>query len=261
MSSISDQLVSPLTHLLFALADDKLMLGHRNSDWTGLGPILEEDIAFSALAQDEIGHAQALYEFVSELLGNPGGADELAFGRKPEEYRCASIVEVLDEFDWATAVVRKFFCDHCDKIRLSNLADSNYRPLADLCRRMAAEEQVHLNHVNGWMIRLGRGTDESRQRMQKAMDALAPHAAMLFESLEDENVLVQAGVYPQGTAALFDAWKTTVEAIAKQAGLAVNLTAPDPTAQGGRRGRHTQHFNELLDEMCEVYRIEPGAAW
>ena len=129
METLPEQLKEPLTHLLLALADDKLMLGHRNSDWTGLGPILEEDIAFSHLAQDEIAHAQAIYEFIGNMIKpGAGGADELAFGRTPEEYRCAHIVEVPDEFDWATAMARKFYCDHFDLLRLNRLAESTTNP-------------------------------------------------------------------------------------------------------------------------------------
>src|SRR5688572_15539934 len=159
MMPLPNNLKQPLAHLLLALADDKLILGHRNSDWTGLGPILEEDIAFSHMAQDEMAHAQALYQFIGPLVGK--SADELAFGRASNEYRCAHIVEVPDEFDWATALARKFFCDHFDMLRLQRLSNSSHKLLADLSRRIAAEEQLHVEHVDRWMVRLGRGTEES----------------------------------------------------------------------------------------------------
>src|SRR5262245_63515719 len=106
------------------------MLGHRNADWTGLAPILEEDIAFSSLSQDELAHATALYQMVAGMLGT--SADKLAYGRKPEEYRCAQLVELSDEFNWATAIGRNFFCDHFDAGRLARLAQSAYTPLAQL---------------------------------------------------------------------------------------------------------------------------------
>src|SRR4029453_7517436 len=149
MDQISEKLKKPLSQLLLSIADDKLILGHRNSDWTGLGPILEEDIAFSHLAQDEIAHAQAIYDFLGNLIGKR--ADDLAFGRKPEEYRCATIVEVPDEFDWATALCRQFFCDHFDALRFARLSNSNIKPLADLSRRIAAEEAVHVQHSDSWV--------------------------------------------------------------------------------------------------------------
>src|SRR5579864_8029434 len=115
MDQLPEQLKQPFVQLLLSIADDKFMLGHRNADWTGLAPILEEDIAFSSLAQDEISHAGVLYQIVADLLGTT--PNKLAYARKPEEYRCAELVEISDEFDWAIAVCRNFFCDHLDFLR------------------------------------------------------------------------------------------------------------------------------------------------
>jgi ring-1,2-phenylacetyl-CoA epoxidase subunit PaaC len=261
MNGLPENLKQPLATLLLALADDKLMLGHRNSDWTGLGPILEEDIAFSHMAQDEMAHAQAIYEFVAQMLGTPGGADELAFGRKPEEYRCAHIVEAPDEFDWATAMARKFYCDHFDLLRLQRLSQSTLKPLADLSRRIADEEQLHVTHVDGWIGRLGRGSPESRKRVQKALDHLAPLASWLFEPFDGLKALVDAKVYPDSDFTMADAWIASLQNVASDAGLSVAIEFGSPDTKGGRRGVHTPHLKELLEEMCEVYRIEPGAAW
>ena len=170
MTRIAEHLKGPLVELLLSVADDKLLLGHRNSDWTGLGPILEEDIAFSSLAQDEIAHAKTLYELAAGLTG--GSADQLAFGRGPEQYRCAAIVELPDDFDWAFALGRQLFCDHFDLLRLQRLASSSFKPLADLAARLAAEEQVHVDHADAWVRRLGKGTDDSHRRMQSAVERL-----------------------------------------------------------------------------------------
>ena len=259
MNGLPDNLKQPLATLLLALADDKLILGHRNSDWTGLGPILEEDIAFSHMAQDEMAHAQAIYEFVGQMIGK--SADELAFGRKPEEFRCAHIVEVPDEFDWATAMARKFYCDHFDLLRLQRLSQSSLKPLADLSRRIADEEQLHVTHVDGWIKRLGRGGSESSERLQKALDALAPQAVWLFEPFDGLKALVDAKVYPGSDFPMADAWTDALQTVASGAGLKVTIEFGSPDSKGGRRGVHTPHLKELLDEMCEVYRIEPGAAW
>lgn len=257
--TIAEQHKQPLANLLLALADDKLMLGHRNSDWTGLGPILEEDIAFSSLAQDEIAHAQAIYNFVGEFLGKD--ENELAFGRPPEEYQCATIVEPHDEFDWAVALVRQFFCDHYDLLRLNRLANSSHKPLADLAKRMAREEQVHVDHADSWIKRLGRGTSESRERVQHALDKLTPLASSLFEPVEGEQELEAAGLYPAGDESMFDAWRGEIESVLNEANLKTDVPSPGTSQHGGRRGKHSDAFTELLDEMCEVYRIEPGAKW
>lgn len=256
---LSEPLKPPLATLLLAIADDKLMLGHRNSDWTGLGPILEEDIAFSHLAQDEIAHAQAIYELAGQVLNK--SADELAFGRTPEQFRCAHLVEVPDEFDWATALVRNFFCDHFDVLRLQRMANSIWAPLAALSRRVAAEEQLHVEHVDSWMVRLGAAGGESKQRLQKALDALAPLSTWLFEPFDGLKALVDAKIYPGSDFPMYDAWLAAIQHVLQRAGLRANIEVGSPETRGGRRGVHTEHLKPLLDEMCEVYRIEPGAAW
>jgi ring-1,2-phenylacetyl-CoA epoxidase subunit PaaC len=257
---VPEPLVPAMSALLLAVADDKLLLGHRNSDWTGLGPILEEDIAFSSLAQDEIAHAQALYEITGGLTGRTG--DALAFGRDPASYRSAAIVEVPDEFDWAVAIARQLFCDHFDLLRLQRLAASSWTELAALAARLVAEERVHVEHVASWARRLGAGTDESAARMQTALDRLAPMAPALFEPVDGQADLRHAGLYPGDDAEMYDAWKRGLCALADEARLDLELPAfdPDPPA-GGRRGVHTEFLVPLLDEMCAVYRIEPDAAW
>lgn len=259
MSDLSPQQKTALFELLLAVADDKLMFGHRNSDWTGLGPILEEDIAFSSIAQDEIAHAQALYELASTLDTKKRSADELAFGRTPEQYRCAQIVELPDEFDYATAIARKLFCDHFDRLRLGLLANSGYLPLAQLAKRLVAEEQVHVEHVDGWTCRLGKGSKEANQRLQKALDALSPAAVMLFETTAGQELLAQNGIYAAGDD-MFRLWRDEITDLCRSANLTVNLSAPNSEA-GGRHGAHSKYLKELLDEMCEVYRIEPTGKW
>ncbi|MHC4414122.1 MAG: 1,2-phenylacetyl-CoA epoxidase subunit PaaC [Planctomycetota bacterium] len=259
MKELSENSRRPLAELVLSAADDKLMLGHRNSDWTGLAPILEEDIAFSSLAQDEIAHAQALYELAGTLTGR--SADELAFGRGPPDFRCAQIVELPDDFDWAFAVCRQFFCDHFDALRLARMAGSSCKPLADLASRLVAEEQVHLEHSDSWLVRLGRGTDDSKQRIQRALETLGPHATMLLEPVEGQDGLESAGLYPAGGADLFEQWSAALRRVTDAAGLGLALDRPSLEQAGGRRGRHSEHLAPLLDEMCEVYRLEPHAAW
>ncbi len=249
----------PLVELLLSVADDKLMLGHRNSDWTGLGPILEEDIAFSSLAQDEIAHAQVLYGLASEIDGR--SADALAFGRGPDEYRCAQIVELPDDFVWAFALCRQFFCAHFDALRLQRLASSSYKRLADIAARLGSEEQVHVDHADSWMRRLGTGGDDANSRLQIALDRLAPVAPMLLEPSEAADALEAAGIYPTLSTDMFEAWSAGLGDVANAAGLTLKLTRPSPDEPGGRRGRHSEHLAPLLDEMSEVFRVEPTAAW
>lgn len=259
MDPLSEHLKRPLIELLLSVADDKFMLGHRNSDWTGLAPILEEDIAFSSMSQDELAHASALYEMVAQLQGTK--ADRLAFGRKPEEYRCAQIVELSDGFDWAKAICRNFFCDHFDRLRLGRLSRSRYTPLAQLAGRLAAEEQIHVEHVDSWMRRLGRGGEEAGRRMQAALDALEPLAGALLEPTEGLELLEAEEIYPQAAPGMFQQWSAELASVAGEAGLTLALQPIPADTVGSRHGRHSEGFLPLLDELTEVYRLEPEAAW
>jgi ring-1,2-phenylacetyl-CoA epoxidase subunit PaaC len=260
LATLNQDTQTALIELLLSIADDKLMLGHRNADWTGLGPILEEDIAFSSIAQDELSHAFALYEFIGKLSGST--ADHIAYGRAPEEYRCAAIVEPPDEFDYATALVRQFFCDHFDGLRLMRLSRSSDAGLAALGKRMAAEERIHVEHADAWVRRLGAGGEEARARVQAALEGLAPHADSLFEPTKALEQLEKTGIYPLLDPPLFEQWRTALESVAAAAKFTLPLAAvPNVSIPGGRRGRHSGEFRALLDEMCEVYRVEPEAAW
>jgi ring-1,2-phenylacetyl-CoA epoxidase subunit PaaC len=259
MDKLTDDLKRPLVQLLLSVADDKFLLGHHNADWTGLAPILEEDIAFSAMSQDELAHAQVLYQMVASLLSNTT-ADKLAYGRRPEEYRCAHFVEMSHGLDWAIALARNFFCDHFDFLRLHRLAASAYTPLAQLAGRLAAEEQIHVEHVDSWLKRLGRGGQEAHDRMQDALDRLAELAVMLAEPTEGLEILESQGIYPPTTPSMFERWSADLQRVTQEAGLSLTLP-PLPTRIGGRRGRHSAVFGTLLDELTEVYRVEPEAAW
>jgi ring-1,2-phenylacetyl-CoA epoxidase subunit PaaC len=259
VDKLSEHLKRPLVELLLSVADDKFMLGHRNADWTGLAPILEEDIAFSALSQDEIAHASALYEMVAQLQGTK--ANRLAFGRRPDEYRCARIVELSDEFDWAKALCRNFFCDHFDVLRLDRLAQSRYTPLAHLAGRLAAEEQIHSEHVDSWMRRLAHGGTEAHRRMQEALDAVAPLAPALGEPTEGVDLLESEGIYPKTVPGMLERWGDDLGRVIRDAGLKLELQPIAANVAGGRRGKHSEVFPALLDELTEVYRIEPEGAW
>lgn len=259
MDTLPDETKRPLIELLLSAADDKFILGHRNADWTGLAPMLEEDIAFSSLAQDDIAHAMAMYEMVAGLAG--GDANRVAYGRSASEYRCCELVELHDEFDWAVAIVRQFLCDHFEQIRLGRLAVSAYEPLRQLAVRMLAEERLAIGHADQWLVRLGRAGEDARVRIQTALDRLVPIAAGLFEPTEGVEKLEAAGVYPKGDADPFDRWAGAIENVIEDAALDVTPLRLQSAFAGGRRGRHSAAFEQLLDEMTEVYRVEPGATW
>jgi ring-1,2-phenylacetyl-CoA epoxidase subunit PaaC len=161
-----------VSDLVLKMADDELLIGHRNSEWTGLGPILEEDIAFSSMAQDKIGHALALYSVLHEQFG-AAGADQLAFNRKEKEFRSCHFTELpIGEYDFS--IIRHFLFDHAEALRYELLAASSFKPLAMLAKKIKGELKYHVLHANSWIVRLGRGTEESHQRLQDAIDKAMP---------------------------------------------------------------------------------------
>ena len=159
--------------LLLSLADDELILGWRDSEWTGIAPFLEEDVAFSSIAQNEIGHARALYELAARELGTT--ADELAFDREPSEYRCARLVE-LRLTSWEHTIARHYLYEEADAARLERLKASGDEELAGLAAKIDREETYHRLHAQMWFDRLA---DEPR--FAAALEELRPLAAGILE--------------------------------------------------------------------------------
>jgi ring-1,2-phenylacetyl-CoA epoxidase subunit PaaC len=243
-----------LKELLFRLADDEVIIGHRNAEWTGHGPILEEDIAFASMAQDEIGHAQAYYALLHEL--GEADPDQLAFNRGPADFRCAQLVE-LPRGDWAFSVARQFLYDAAESVRLAALSHSSYQLLAQAARKFAGEEKYHFMHGKTWMMQLGRATSESRTRLQTALDQAFPYAQGMFETTEaDAAIVAEALQAPE--AELKQEWLALIQPILAEAG----LTVPEAAAiVGGRKGQHTEHLTALLNDMQLVFRTDPEATW
>jgi ring-1,2-phenylacetyl-CoA epoxidase subunit PaaC len=160
--------------LLLEIADDELILGWRDSEWTGIAPMLEEDVAFSSIAQNEIGHARALYELVARDRGTT--ADELAFDRAPEEYLCAPIVE-LRLLDWERTIARHYLYEEADAVRLGRLKESADPEVAGLAAKIDREEAYHRMHAQMWFERL-----QDEPRFTTALEELRPQAAALLDS-------------------------------------------------------------------------------
>jgi ring-1,2-phenylacetyl-CoA epoxidase subunit PaaC len=165
--------VSARTQLLLSLADDELIVGWRDSEWTGIAPTLEEDVAFSSIAQNEIGHARALYELAAAELGT--NADALAFDRAPDEYRCAPLVE-LHLLEWAHTIARRYLYEEADRVRIDALMRSDDAELAGLAAKIDREETYHRMHAEMWAERL---RDEPRFRA--AVEELWPYALGVLE--------------------------------------------------------------------------------
>jgi ring-1,2-phenylacetyl-CoA epoxidase subunit PaaC len=255
----------PLHTLLLAVADDEFILGYRNSEWTGIAPMLEEDVAFSSMAQDEIGHARLMYQMLEAETGI--SADKIAYARQPEEFLSCRLMEHR-KLDWAHAVARQFLYDTADHVRLEALSHSSYTPLANASQKILREEKYHLMHGDMWLNRLATLSDDSRTRLINALNIIWPDALGIFEELPGEGELVSEGILPQSTADLQSIW------LAETAPYFHNLDLPFPAVEetgiyrptieaitGGRRGQHTPEFTELWEEMTSVYRLDPEAVW
>ena len=155
---------------LLEIADDELILGWRDSEWTGIAPLLEEDVAFSSIAQNEIGHARALYEVVARELGTT--ADELAFDRPPQEYRCSALAE-LRLPEWERTIARHYLYEEADALRLERLKQSDDAEIAGLAAKIDREEAYHRIHAEMWIDRL-LASDEGRAKLEEAVEELRP---------------------------------------------------------------------------------------
>jgi len=223
--------MSKRTDLLLDLADDELFLGWRNSEWTGIAPFLEEDVAFSSIAQNEIGHARALYELAAAELGTT--ADELAFDRKLEDYRCAPLVQ-LRRLEWARTIARHWLYETADEIRLAALKASDDLEIAGIAAKIDREEAYHRMHAEMWVDRL-LASKEGRARLNEAMDELWPYALGV---LDDE---------------LRPELRRRAE---ERLGRALPDVEPVP------RDVHEAELGELWEEMTMVRRSAPsGAEW
>ena len=243
-----------LIHKLTALADDELVLGHRNSEWTGHAPILEEDIALANLAQDELGHALLWYGLVQGLDGSD--PDELVYFRKPEAYRNVQLLE-LPKGDWAFTMLRQYLFDAYEYVNLARLAESSYTPLAETVAKIRKEEMFHLRHSHAWTERLGLGTSESNRRMQAALETLWPYAQQLFLSSPGEDSLIREDIVPD-LAEVEAAWLAHVTPHLETSGLSLPTSH---TPQATSRAAHTDHLNSLLEDLQQVARLEPQGTW
>lgn len=253
------ELSDALRKLLYSMADDDLIIAHRNSEWTGIGPILEEDIAFSSIAQDKLGHSQALYTILHTELGEEE-PDTIAFGRSESEFTCCRFVE-LPIGDYAFSLMRHLLFDLADQLRFELLESSTFEPLARLARKVRGEIKYHLFHGVTWVRKLGgEGNEESRARMQSALDEAFPFALGIFEPRPGDQLLVDEGVFI-GEDELRERWLLALSNIVAESSLRMPEVETLDAEYGGRQGNHTEYLAPLLEEMTEVFRIDPEAAW
>jgi ring-1,2-phenylacetyl-CoA epoxidase subunit PaaC len=237
------------------MADDEFVIGFSDSEWTGIAPLLEEDLAMSSLAQDEIGHAAALYGLLADLT--EGDADALAYDREPDEYRHARLLD-HGRGDWAMTIARRYLYETSDAVRLAAVVDGSWAPLAGLVAKIVREERYHAMHIDAWLKRLATIDGQPRDRLVASLEALGPDAATVFTPLPGEAALVADGILAAPMSELEARWRAVVEPTLTRLGLPLPPPASDPA-----RGRvdHGEAFRWLWTEFTSVRSSEPGATW
>jgi len=284
----------PRVLLLLSLADDELVIGHRHSEWTGWAPHLEEDLAFSSIAQDEMAHARLLYELAEPIAGRD--ANSLALGRRPEEYRHAVICERPNR-DWGYTIARQWLYDEADDVRTASLEGSSWKELKDALAVIRMEERYHLDHGRTWFRRVAEDGVTARDRLAAGLELAVPEAMALFEAVSGEDALLSEGILARPSADLLAEWLDRIGSNLESVSLDYVLTRHTrlgefvPTSSGeveerdeltvpgverrdgtwvhvggfagtgGRHGRHSEDFEPLWEEMTALHRAFPGASW
>lgn len=246
------------------LADNSMILGHRLSEWCGHGPFLEQDMAMTNIALDLIGQARSLYALAAEIQNQGKTEDDIAFLRYEHEYSNVLLVEQPNG-DFAHTIARQFFFSAYQlplyKSLYENLGatdDEHLRTLRGILEKAIKEVNYHLRWSGEWVIRLGDGTAESHQRMQKALDDLFRYTGEAFLKDETDNIAIREG-YGVDPDTFYAEYRKTLESVTSEA----TLTLPANTVMltGGKQGRHSEYMGYILTEMQYMQRAYPNASW
>jgi len=249
--------VEALKDLIYKMADDLLIIGHRNSEWTGFGPMLEEDIAFSSMAQDKIGQSYLFFQMLDEL--GESDPDTVAFMRNSEQFHNSQLVELPNgEYDFS--LIRHFLYDYADLTRFELLSESTVEPLSDAAKKFKGELRYHTMHAKKFIQKLGSANEESISKLQTSLDQLIPYAMGIFEPSKFEGDIIESGFF-RGEEACKAIWLERISEILADTELELPEISGIEPVFGGRYGAHTEHLQPLLDEMSEVFSTDPTAEW
>jgi ring-1,2-phenylacetyl-CoA epoxidase subunit PaaC len=239
------------------LADNSLILGQRNSEWCGHGPVLEQDIAITNISLDLIGQARNFYQYAAMLIGNDATEDSLAYLRKENEFKNCLLVE-QPKGDWAQTILRQFFFSQYQYLLFQQIQNSKNEQLAAIAEKSLKEITYHLRWSSEWVIRLGDGTKESHDRMLKAIGEYWKYTGELFEAATYELRLAGQGIVID-LSNIKEQWTAKVKEILSEA----TLTIPGKTSmqEGGKEGKHTEHLSHILSELQYMQRTYPGCEW
>jgi ring-1,2-phenylacetyl-CoA epoxidase subunit PaaC len=231
------------------LADNSLVLGHRNSEWTGHGPILEQDIALSNISLDLIGQARNFYQYAADLRNDGSTEDTLAYFREADEFLNCLLVE-QENGDWGKTIMRQFLFSSYQLLVYEDMLASKDERLSAIAGKSIKEVKYHLRWSSEWVIRLGLGTEESQRRMTNALNELWRYTEELYTPANYEGTF---------NPKIRESWKERAFDILQQA----HLSPPNDTTMvfGGKIGQHSDHLSALLNEMQYMQRTYPGMEW
>jgi len=250
---MKDDLIKYILHL----ADNNLILGQRNAEWCGHGPVLEQDIALTNISLDLIGQARLLYQYAAELKGGESTEDTLAYLRTEREYLNVLLVEQPNG-NWGDTIMRQFLYDAFNYFNYKALETSSDTQLAAIAAKSIKEVSYHLRFSSEWVVRLGDGTEESRDKMISAVNDLWKYTGEMFQATSYENSIKGAGISPD-LGDIHSKWEEKVKEVL------VEATIPVPSSpwmqNGGKKGIHSEHMGFILTELQYVQRTYPNLQW
>lgn len=265
-SAMSQEYKDALESLLFQLADDDFMYAYRGSEWLGLAPHIEADIAFSSISQDTMGHAAMYYQLLEDL--GAGNADHLAHFRPSEERKNSILLERVNgegyymetpHYDWAYAVVRSVFYTYAKKVKLDSLCESAYSPLADVAVKVRMELYYHKMHWDIWFKQLLNSTDVAKKKMIDAIDLVLEDFGDVF-SFGSHKQAIEENDLISSEEELKDKWKKLIAPLFQSVQMTTPII-PEPSDKNGRNGKHTSDLEKGLATLSEVNKVDSAAIW
>lgn len=239
------------------LADNSLIMGHRLSEWTGHGPVLEQDIAISNIALDLIGQSRNFYQYAAQIKGEGTSEDDLAYLRSEREFKNVLLAE-LPNGDWAKTILKLFFFSSYQYFLYQKLISSSDKQLSAIAEKSLKEVTYHVRWSGEWVIRLGDGTDESNRRIKKALEELWSYTGEMFIAAEYENETINNNIGVD-VFNLKESWNNKIGETFQEATLSIPENNWYQT--GGKTGLHTEHLGFVLAEMQHLQRTFPGCEW
>lgn len=239
------------------LGDNAWILSHRLAEWCSNGPILEEDLALTNLALDLIGRAQGFYKYAAELEGKGRSEDDLAYRRNERQYFNNLIME-MPNGNFADTIARQLYVSVFEYYFFTELKNSKDEVFAALAAKTLKEVKYHMAHAADWTVRLGDGTEDSHEKMQKALNDLWMYTGELFEMTDIDNALLEQGIAVDLNA-IKPKWEQHIKDVLKES----TLVQPEDTYMqtGSRKGIHTEHLGHILGDMQYLQRAYPDAKW